>query len=640
MGNRESQITEAEDRSFGEVHLSTYWYYIKSGGPLLFLAVLLAMSAGKAVEVSSAFYLSDWSKASIEAERRGDPLDGEENITYVNHYAMLACMGIVGVVIRSLFLANHRLQASRTIHNQLLTSVIACPIAFFDSTPLGRVLNRFSSDIQTIDEDLSANISQLFNAGFEVLKSVGGIAAATKGIFLAVLAPLAYLYYRAQKFFRKSSTEIQRLESISKSPIYANFSETLNGIATVRAFGDQETFIKELEKNANDNTVANVLLLIGFQWLSIRLDLIGSFSSFFVAAIALGVKDFVPAGYVALGLSYSFDMSGYLKYAVRMVAQVEANMNSVERVSRYAFELKPEMDTLSSHINEKKGDKQEDNIHDEEYTSFVASAVSPVADLPKDWPSKGEIQAKNVFMGYKDGPDVLKGLDFSIKGREKVGIAGRTGSGKSSLMVALFRIENFRGSIIIDGIDTKTIPLNILRSRIGIIPQDPVMFAATVRFNLDPLNIHTDEEIWAVLEKVDMKKVIQSLPDLLEGKVSEGGDNFSAGQRQLICIARALLRNPRILVLDEATASIDNETDTMIQAMIRSSFTNSTLLTIAHRLHTIIDADKIIVMDSGKVAEMDTPSNLLKIDDGIFKGLWHKNQTAHGMDDANCVVKC
>merc|ERR1711968_426996 len=307
--------------------------------------------------------------------------------------------------------------------------------------------------------------------------------------------------------------------------------------------------------------------------------------------------------------------------------------NSVERVSRYAFELKPEMDTLSPNTILKKGNNQEDNSPDDESTSFAAPLVSPAVDIPKDWPSKGEIQGNNIFMSYGSGPDVLKGLDFTIKGMEKVGIAGRTGSGKSSLMVALFRIENFRGSIIIDGIDTKTIPLNILRSRIGIIPQDPIMFAATVRFNLDPLNIHTDEEIWAVLEKVDMKKVIQSLPDLLEDKVSEGGDNFSAGQRQLICIARALLRNPRILVLDEATASIDNETDTMIQAMIRSSFTNSTLLTIAHRLHTIIDADKIMVMDNGKVAEMDTPSDLLKIENGIFKGLWRQSQSAHGIDD-------
>lgn len=634
--NRESKLTGAEDRAFGEVHLSTYWYYIKSGSVWLFLAVVLAMTAGKAVEVSSAFYLSDWSKASVEAEREGDPLDGEENISYVNHYAMLACMGIVGVVIRSLFLANHRLQASRTIHNQLLTSVIACPIAFFDSTPLGRVLNRFSSDIQTIDEDLSANISQLFNAGFEVLKSVGGIAAATKGIFLAVLTPLAFVYYRAQKFFRKSSTELQRLESISKSPIYANFSETLNGIATVRAFGDEEIFIRELEKNANNNTVANVLLLIGFQWLSLRLDLIGSITSLFIAALAVGTKDMIPAGYIALGLSYSFDMSGYLKYAVRMIAQVEANMNSVERVSHYAFDLDAEMDTLDPKAilnKNKKGDDGDDNSSS---SSLMPVLPPPINEPPKDWPTKGEITADSVFMSYSDGPDVLKGLDFTVAGVEKVGIAGRTGSGKSSLMVALFRIENFRGSIKIDGIDTKTVPLNILRSKLGIIPQDPVMFAATVRFNLDPLNAHTDEEIWAVLDKVGMKKVIQSLPEMLKDKVSEGGDNFSAGQRQLICIARALLRNPKILVLDEATASIDNETDSMVQAMIRSSFKDSTVLTIAHRLHTIIDADKIIVMDSGKVAEMDTPSNLLKIDDGIFKGLWHKNQTAHG--DRKSVV--
>merc|ERR1711871_1531614 len=638
--NRESRLTEAEDRVFGEVHLSTYWYYIKSGGPLLFLAVLVAMSAGKGVEVSSAFYLSDWSKASIEAERRGDPLSGEENVAYVNFYAMLACMGIVGVTIRSLFLANHRLHASKSIHEQLLNSVIASPVSFFDSTPLGRILNRFSSDILTIDEELSANVSQLFNAGFEVLKSVGGIAGATKGIFLAVLAPLGYLYYRAQKFFRKSSTEIQRLESISKSPIYANFSETLNGIATVRAFGDQEVFIKELEKNANNNTVANILLLIGFQWLAIRLDMIGSITSFFVAAVALGTKDMIPAGYVALALSYSFDMSGYLKYAVRMVAQVEANMNSVERVSHYAFNLEPEVDTLDPKAILKKGKKKDDDDSGEESSSLVTSVVPPVTIPPENWPSKGEIKAENVFMSYSDGPDVLKGLDFTVKGMEKVGIAGRTGSGKSSLMVALFRIENFRGSITIDGIDTKSIPLKVLRSKLGIIPQDPVMFAATVRFNLDPLNIYTDEEIWAVLDKVDMKKVIQSLPEMLEDKVSEGGDNFSAGQRQLICIARALLRNPKILVLDEATASIDNETDNMIQSMIRSSFKESTLLTIAHRLHTIIDADKIMVMDNGKVAEIDSPGSLLKIENGIFKALWHKNQSTHGNEDDGGNITC
>ena len=548
----------------------------------------------------------------------GQPFDGEKNISYLNNYALLACMGIVGVTLRSIFLANHRLRASRVLHNDLLDKVMACPVAFFDSTPIGRVLNRFSSDLQTIDEELSSNISQLFNAGFNVLAAVGGIAGATKGTFLLILFPLSLVYYQAQIFFRKSSTEIQRLESISKSPIYANFSQTLAGISTIRAYGDQGAFISQFEKNADKNSVAQILLQLAFQWLSLRLDFIGAITSFFVAALAISFPGFVPAGFVAIGLSFSFDMCGYLKYAVRMVAQVEANMNAVERIQYYADELPRELSVIA--VVEDFKDK---NDHDD-------PKVPAVSSIPDNWPHTGEIVMKDVRMAYGEGQDVLKGLNMSIKNKEKIGIAGRTGSGKSSLMVALFRIENFRGSIHIDGIDTKCIPLEILRSKIGIIPQDPVMFAASVRFNLDPCNNHTDEEIWDVLAKVDMKKTIDSLPQKLDDMVSEGGDNFSAGQRQLICIGRALLRNPSILVLDEATASIDNDTDDLVQTMIRSSFKNSTVLTIAHRLHTIIDADRIVVMDNGVVAEIDSPDLLLEKPDGIFRKLWDKNQSSHG----------
>lgn len=321
----------------------------------------------------------------------------------MNRYALLACMGVVGVTLRSLLLANHRLRASRKLHNEILSSVIACPVSFFDSTPLGRVLNRFSSDLQCIDEDLSANVSQLFNAGFNVLSSVAGITGATNGAFLAIVAPLGCVYYRAQSFFRKSSTEIQRLESISRSPIFANFSQTLAGISTIRAYGDEEIFIKQLEDNSDANSVAQILLQLAFQWLALRLDLIGSLASFFVAALALGADGFIPAGSVALGLSFSFDMCGYLKYAVRMMAQVEANMNSVERLQYYAFELPPEPSTIE-----------------------VPGKTDAVA-IPEDWPSKGEIVVKDVRMNYQDGPDVLKGLSFEIASKEKIGIAGRTG---------------------------------------------------------------------------------------------------------------------------------------------------------------------------------------------------------------------
>jgi len=304
---------------------------------------------------------------------------------------------------------------------------------------------------------------------------------------------------------------------------------------------------------------------------------------------------------MALGLSYSIQLTQFLKFALRMVATLEAQFNSVERVMHYTQSI------------EQEGSDQED-------PSLV----------PANWPSKGEIVGKNVKMRYRDGPLVLTGLDFQIAGSEKVGIAGRTGSGKSSLMIGLFRIQELAsGSIIIDNVDINSVPLLTLRSKLGIIPQDPVMFSASVRFNLDPFNQKTDAEIWSVLESVAMKDHILSLPGKLQEIVAEGGDNFSAGQRQLICIARALLRKPKILILDEATASIDNETDTLIQSMVRKEFKESTVLTIAHRLHTIIDCDKIMVLDGGKLAEMDAPAKLLKNEDGLFKALWDRHQASH-----------
>jgi ATP-binding cassette subfamily C (CFTR/MRP) protein 1 len=279
-----------------------------------------------------------------------------------------------------------------------------------------------------------------------------------------------------------------------------------------------------------------------------------------------------------------------------MIATIEAQMNSVERILYYSENVEPEG------------------------PEFV-----PEKDPPEGtWPSKGEIEIKNASMRYRNGPLVLKDISLKVKGGEKIGVVGRTGSGKSSLMIVLFRISEIEkdgGQILIDGVDTAEIGTEALRLNLSIIPQDPVMFSNTVRYNLDPFGTKSDQELWDALIKVQLGQAVASLEKGLDEEVSEGGENFSQGQRQLLCIARSLLRNPSVLVMDEATASIDNETDALIQTMIRENFKDATILTIAHRLNTIMDSDRVLVLDDGRVAEFDSPEALLQKKDSIFKSM-------------------
>lgn len=429
---------------------------------------------------------------------------------------------------------------------------------------------------------------------------------ATNGTFLAPLLPLGYLYYLIQKWFRKTSTELQRVNSIANSPIFADFSQTLSGTSTIRAYDGEERFFSHMKQSFDTMNGSYILVQLTNYWLGLRLDLLGGLVGAFIGAVAVGTYDydFIPAGWLGLALSYSIEMANFLKHGVRMIATIEAQMNSVERVLFYS-----------------------NNIDTE------AEEVKPDTDpKPNEWPTRGEIDIQGASMRYRDGPTVLKGISVHIKGGEKVGVCGRTGSGKSSLMVALFRIaelEKDGGGITIDGVDTSDIGTATLRLNLSIIPQDPVVFSNTVRYNLDPFGTATDEELWEVLKKAEMEEVIADLPGGLMYEVSEGGENFSQGQRQLLCIARALLRKPKILVMDEATASIDNSTDATIQAMIRQNFKNATVLTIAHRLNTIMDSDRVLVLDDGYVAEYDTPQALLQKPDGLFRAMVEKSQEAH-----------
>ena len=403
------------------------------------------------------------------------------------------------------------------------------------------------------------------------------------------------------RWFRKTSTELGRLFSVTKSPIFADFSQMLAGVTVIRAYGEQDARFNRLRGEFDKNNLCYLLQQISFHWIALRLDVIGGLISLFVAAVAVGTASTsvsIPAGWLGLALTYSIEIVTYLKHMVRMLATLEADMSSVERVLEFARAIKSEAPEFQEDCDPQK----------------------------EEWPTSGEIVVSGISMRYRNGPLVLKNLCFSIRGGEKIGVVGRTGSGKSSLMNALLRIVEIEpdgGKILIDGIDTSTLGTSVLRSGLSIIPQEAVLFANSIRYNVDPFHEKTDDEIWVALEKVQLAGVVAAMATGLETQVTEGGENFSQGQRQLLCIARSLLRKPRILIMDEATASIDNATDADIQKMIRENFGDCTVLTIAHRLHTIADADRILVLDDGKLAEFDSPSALLAAD-GIYASMMRK----------------
>lgn len=552
------------------------------------------------------FWLALWAGRSFAAAAAGEPFERGDTNFYVGIYAVFGLSGVLGLTVRAVLIAIHRLRASKRLHDGLTNRILRAPVAFFDVTPTGRILNRFAADMDKLDLELTQSLSQGISTLFNVLGSVSAMVAATKGTFLVPLVPIAMIYMRIQKWFRKTSTELQRINSIANSPIFADFSQTLSGTSTIRAFGEEQRFFKQCMSSFDTMNASYIMIQLANYWLSLRLDILGGTMGMFIAGVAVATSSakFISPGWLGLALTYSIEVTQYLKHGVRMVATIEAQMNSVERVLYYT-----------------------DNVENE-----------PPEQLPKDpspteWPDNGEIAFRNMSMRYRDGPLVLKNISLKIKPGEKVGVCGRTGSGKSSLMVALFRIsevENDGGMILVDGVNTSTVGTSTLRLNLSIIPQDPVIFSNTIRYNLDPFKKASDEEIWEVLKKVQMSEVVADFPNGLLGEVSEGGENFSQGQRQLLCIARALLRKPKILVMDEATASIDNATDSLIQQMVRENFRDATVLTIAHRLNTILDSDRVLVLDDGRVAELDSPDNLLNKEGSLFKAMVDKSRAAQG----------
>ncbi|XP_077946532.1 ATP-binding cassette sub-family C member 4 isoform X5 [Gasterosteus aculeatus] len=562
------ESTGEESRSEGNVGLRLYVRYFRAGANFLVLSVLILLNALAHIT----FVLQDWWLACWASEQKHinvtEHLNGSlpqqmDLDLHLGVYAGLTATSVVFGFLRSLVFFNVLVSSAQTLHNSMFNAILRTPVHFFDINPIGRILNRFSKDIGYLDSLLPWTFVDFIQVLLQVI-GVIAVAAVILPWILIPVVPLFAVFLFLRFYFLQTSRDMKRLESTTRSPVFSHLSSSLQGLSTIRAFKAQRSFQQVFDEHQDLHSGAWFLFLTTSRWFAVRLD---GICSIFVTITTFGclyLRDGLEPGAVGLALSYALTLTGMFQWGVRQSAEIENMMTSVERVVEYA-ELESEAPWET--------DKQP----------------------PNDWPRTGCISFDRVNFSHSANDRlVLKNLTVIITSREKVGIVGRTGAGKSSLIAALFRLAEPEGRIMIDGFLTSEIGLHTLRQKMSIIPQDPVLFTGTMRKNLDPFRLHTDEDLWNALREVQMKAVVEDLPDKLETVLSESGSNISVGQRQLVCLARAILRKNRILIIDEATANVDPRTDGLIQQTIRDKFQECTVLTIAHRLNTIIDCDRIL----------------------------------------------
>lgn len=581
-----SRLTDAETVEVGSVKWHVYLEYLKAVGKKGWISTLLAFGISHSFNLGTSIWLSLWSNDAEEPSKAHDTTLRDIRLGV---YGVLGGVETIFYFVAALTMNLACLRASELLHNKMLARILHAPMSFFDTTPMGRVLNRFAKDVDTVDITIRFNIRMLLVQAFRTLVCFIIICMET-AFFLVVVLPLGVAYYLLQKFYIPTSRQTKRLESTTRSPIYAHFSETVTGTTSIRAYRATDFFIDESNQRVDTNHSCYFPSLAASRWLAMRLEFLGYTIVFFSALFAVLTKDTLSPGTVGLSVSYALTVTATLNMLVRASADVETNIVSVERCM--------------------------------EYTQTAIEAPWHNEDTkPSDtWPEVGRVQFDSYSTRYREGLDlILNNITCDFASGEKIGIVGRTGAGKSSLTLSLFRIiEAAFGKIVIDDIDISTIGLHELRSKLTIIPQDPVLFTGTLRKNLDPFDTYSDDDVWRVLEHSHLKSFVTGLEAGLQHSIAEGGENLSVGQRQLICLARALLRKTKILILDEATAAVDMETDELIQTTIREEFADSTVITIAHRLNTIMDYDKVIVLSKGKILEWNSPTALLQDENSEF----------------------
>jgi len=629
---RKSALVTKEERNIGAVSLSVYLKYLKAGGGYLqFFLVYVGFILCVVNQIATTSWVSYWTADSMY-ERHSEAF-------YLGMYFTFAVTLGIFTFVRAYLLAAFGVKASEALHKSLLGSILNAPQSFFDTTPLGRILSRFSKDLYSIDLELSDMLDFFLFCSLSVVTSLGIIVFVTPWFGVAVV-PLGFLYIRFLNYFRDVSRETKRLDSISRSPVYAHFSETLGGLSTIRAYGQPGRFRDDFESKVDNNTLTYYNNKSADRWLSVRLELIGSTVAGLAAIFACNVaiagstsgqpSDSTFASLAGLSLTFAISMTGLLQWCVRSFAQLEAAMNSSERILYYIENIPQEAPRTANEL-EAYAQKHNNEPTPAPAVLAVKAAGGKAETIQDSWPKEGAIVLKDLKMRYRtETPLVLKGLNVSIFAGERIGVVGRTGSGKSSLLLTLLRLvepsvgseaENYDAPMLIDGVDILRVGLKELRSKICIIPQNPVLFSGTIRSNIDPFDQFTDEQIWRALNQCGMKDSVESMPMQLDATVSEYGQNLSSGMRQMLVLGRALLRQCKILLLDEATSSVDMETDREIQRTLREEFIGCTTITIAHRINTIMDSDKILVMKDGLAAEFASPEELLKDEDSIFSDI-------------------
>ncbi|XP_042480944.1 ABC transporter C family member 10-like [Macadamia integrifolia] len=574
------QLIKQEERETGDTGPNPYIQYLSQNKGLLYFTIA---SLGHVIFAVGQVSQNSWMAANVQNPHVG-------KLLLIVVYLVIGCGSTFFLLFRSFFIVVLSIQSSKSIFSQLLNSLFHAPMSFYDSTPLGRILSRVSSDLSIVDLDVPFSLISTVGSTTNAFASLGTLAVVTWQV-LFVSIPVIYVALRLQKYYLASAKELMRINGTTKSFVANHLAESTAGVMTIRAFEDEGRFLAKnfdvIDRNASPffhNFAAN-------EWLIQRLELLSAtvLSSSALAMVLLPPRTF-GSGFVGMALSYGLSLNISLINSIQNQCTLANYIISVERLNQYM------------HIPSEAPEVIEEN------------------QPPPSWPSVGKVEIHDLKIRYRpDTPLVLSGVSCTFEGGHKIGIVGRTGSGKTTLIGSLFRlVEPADGKIIIDNLDISMIGLHDLRSRIGIIPQDPTLFNGTLRYNLDPLSQYTDKEIWEVLRKCQLQESVQEKEKGLDALVIEDGSNWSMGQRQLFCLGRVLLRRSRILVLDEATASIDTATDSILQKIIRTEFADCTVITVAHRIPTVMDCTKVLTMTDGKIVEYDEPTTLMKREGSLF----------------------
>ncbi|KAJ8520309.1 hypothetical protein ONZ45_g2846 [Pleurotus djamor] len=591
------KVVEEEKRAVGRISSDVWSTYVHACGNWSYWAAFIGILFLAALSpVFENGWLRFWSGSAQISETPRTP------VFYITVYAIITITGIIIGTIRWFVLYRGSIHASIVLYKRLLETVLFANIRFHDTVSRGRLLNRFGKDFEGIDSSLSDNFGRSIINGLSVSITVVSVSIVGGWPFVIAVVIFGYTYYNVAKVYGQTSRDMRRLDSVTRSPLYSIYGETISGVTIIRAFGASSKFLRDMLRCADTNSNPYYWMWGVNRWLSARFNLLSS-AIIGVTAFVTLLTPRVDASLAGFALAFASTITNDLLFLVRRFVALEQSMVALERVKEYS-ELPREP------------------------PEFVHPRPS------QHWPSNGAIKCENLVIRYApELPDVLHNLNFDILPGEKVGILGRTGSGKSTLALSFFRfVEATEGRILVDDIDISQVGLTDLRSRLTIIPQDPTILSGSLRTTLDVFNEYQDAEIYEALRRVHLipsEDAPEETPDeinanvfrSLDSPVSEGGENFSTGEKQLLCMARAILKRSKVLVMDEATASVDYATDELIGKTIRHEFAESTILTIAHRLRTVIDYDRVMLLDNGRIVEFDKPSVLLNNSSSKFYDL-------------------